>query len=196
MNADFPSVIEAMTSVAVVWANLAYLFVTVPMLVARLNGRWDSHDEAGLGFSLGRWGLPVNLAAVAFGLVVVTNTGWPRAAIYGDGLLGRTGALVPTLAMIGAGVAYDRLHRRRRGAGIVSEHRGWNPPGGWNLPRTTPRPGETRPSGRALRAGATPGRGTPPFPDETRPVRRGRLVLARAGRGLRLAFPRKRRDPR
>src|SRR5206468_3636126 len=37
LNADSPRVIEYLASVAVVWANLAYLFVTVPMLTSRLS---------------------------------------------------------------------------------------------------------------------------------------------------------------
>jgi urea carboxylase system permease len=121
VNADFPHVIEALASVAVVWANLAYLFVTVPLLRRQLSG-WPG-DASASGFSLGRWGLPVNVAAVAWGVLVVVNTGWPRPEVYGDGWLGRGGAAVPTAAMIAAGVLYDRLVRRRRPAGVIAEHR-------------------------------------------------------------------------
>jgi urea carboxylase system permease len=124
VNVDFPQVIETLASVAVVWANLAYLFVTVPMLAGRLRaGAAPEPDRVAGGFSLGRWGLPVNAAAVAWGLLVVVNTGWPRTEIYGDGWFGRTGALGPTAAMIVVGIAYDRLIRRRRTAGVLVEHR-------------------------------------------------------------------------
>lgn len=123
-NANFPHVIEDLASVAVVWANLAYLFVTVPLLHRRIVG-WpdDVATPAGPGFSLGRWGLAVNVAAVAWGVLVVINTGWPRPEVYGDGWLGRTGAAVPTATMITAGLLYDRLVRRRRTAGVIAEHR-------------------------------------------------------------------------
>jgi amino acid transporter len=126
VNVDFPQVIETLASVAVVWANLAYLFVTVPMLAGRLRagaGAAPAPDRVAGGFSLGRWGLPVNAAAVAWGLLVVVNTGWPRTEIYGDGWFGRTGALGPTAAMIVVGIAYDRLIRRRRTAGVLVDHR-------------------------------------------------------------------------
>lgn len=59
---------------------LAYLLVSVPTLVARLRGRYGT-AEPGL-FSLGRWGLPVNVAAVLYGGAMVVNLGWPRAEVY------------------------------------------------------------------------------------------------------------------
>jgi urea carboxylase system permease len=76
-NVNFPKVIELVTCVAVLWANLAYLLVTGPLLARRLDG-WPERRE-GL-FSLGRWGLPVNAAATAWCLFTVVNVGWPRAA--------------------------------------------------------------------------------------------------------------------
>jgi hypothetical protein len=60
---------------------------------------------------------------VAWGALVVVNTGWPRPAIYGDGWLGLTGAAVPTASMLAVGVLYDRLVRRRRTSGVIAEHR-------------------------------------------------------------------------
>ena len=128
VNAGGPRLIEVMASVAVVWANLAYLFVTVPRLLRRLSGRplpagEDVDDAPPSRFGLdGPFGLLVNLAAVAWGLAVVVNIGWPRPSVYGDGAIGRFGAAPPTLAMLAAGLAYDRLFRRRR-AGILDEHR-------------------------------------------------------------------------
>ena len=80
----FPEAIAAVSSVAVVWANLAYLLVTLPLLLQRLRG-WPENNEASTrrDFTLGCWGLPVNLAAVVWGIAVVVNTGWPRPEIYG-----------------------------------------------------------------------------------------------------------------
>jgi hypothetical protein len=65
----------------------------------------------------------VNIAAVAWGVLLVINTGWPRPEIFGDGWLGRTGAAVPTAAMIAVGLLYDRLVRRHRAVGVIAEHR-------------------------------------------------------------------------
>jgi urea carboxylase system permease len=129
VNLDFPQVIEVLASLAVVWANLAYLFVTVPLLRLRRSG-WpagDDLDESDDGpepaiFGLGQLGVLVNLAAVAWGVLVVFNIGWPRAAIYGEGWLGRFGAAPATLGMVAAGWLYYRLFRRHR-SGILDEHR-------------------------------------------------------------------------
>jgi hypothetical protein len=55
--------------------------VTVPMLIKRFRGEWPRPDH-GPYFSLGRWGLPVNIVAVIFQVLVVINLMWPRAAIY------------------------------------------------------------------------------------------------------------------
>ncbi|MCW2866513.1 MAG: amino acid permease-associated region, partial [Marmoricola sp.] len=65
---------------------LAYLGVTVPLLVRRLRhprGLEGGVDEDGQPlFSLGRWGVAVNAAAIAYQVVMVVNLAWPRAAIY------------------------------------------------------------------------------------------------------------------
>ena len=112
VNINLPNVIETLCSVAIVWANLAYLLVTMPLLLTRLRrGRHavvavgasaiptvhvvngDSHHHpASPYFSLGRWGLPVNAVAVVWGLFVVINIGWPRPEIYGAGAWSRFAA--------------------------------------------------------------------------------------------------------
>ncbi len=86
---NLPHVIETLCAVAIVWVNLAYLMVTVPMLVARLRRLWnpERRDPTGGGrlFSMGRLGLPINAIASAWGLFVVLNIAWPRPAVYGPG---------------------------------------------------------------------------------------------------------------
>ena len=107
VNVNLPHVIEMLCSVAIVWANLAYLLVTFPLLLARLRRNAsrplrpaapdrDFTDNGDFGtpvaprpyFSLGRFGLPINVIAVLWGLFVVINIGWPRPEIYGSGPLG------------------------------------------------------------------------------------------------------------
>jgi urea carboxylase system permease len=79
VNVGQAQLFTALTSVAVVIVYLAYLLVTVPLLLRRLRGL----PEAGPGqFSLGRFGLPVNLLAVAYGGFMVVNMGWPRSEVY------------------------------------------------------------------------------------------------------------------
>jgi amino acid transporter len=64
----------------------AYAMVTGPMLVRRLRGEWstgDGVDELGKPlFSLGRWGLPINVLALVYGVFMAVNLAWPRAAVY------------------------------------------------------------------------------------------------------------------
>jgi urea carboxylase system permease len=140
VNVNLPNVIETLCSVAIVWANLAYLLVTIPLLVSRLRrggagpfggdpgdtggpvAQVPRHDMATpTYFSLGRWGLPVNAVAVVWGLCVVVNISWPRAEIYGEGEWGRFAAPLATLGLIVAGAAYFLIFQRKR-SGILSEH--------------------------------------------------------------------------
>ncbi|MFE6688525.1 APC family permease [Streptomyces sp. NPDC057743] len=77
INVNQPQIFSVITSIAIIMIYLAYLMVTVPMLVQRLRGRWTTG-----GFSLGRFGLPVNVLAVLWGLAMSVNLAWPRAAVY------------------------------------------------------------------------------------------------------------------
>ena len=80
------SVFGDITSVAVVIVYLAYLLVTMPLLYRRLRGHETFskvfHPEY---FNLGRWGLPVNIVAVVFGLTLMVDVAWPRPEIYNVG---------------------------------------------------------------------------------------------------------------
>jgi urea carboxylase system permease len=123
LNFNFPNVIEVLASVSVVWANLAYLLVTVPLLRLRLRQRLGADEPQMPGlFSLGRWGLPINALAVAWGVFTVVNIAWPRPAIYGDAWPGRFAAPIATAVLLAGGLVYDRLVRRQRG-GVLEEHR-------------------------------------------------------------------------
>jgi hypothetical protein len=117
--------------VAIVWVNLAYLMVTFPMLVARFRrGRPRAaqlavQDEAGGDvqrlFSMGRFGLPINVIAVVWGVFVVMNIGWPRIQIYGPDRWGRFAAPSATLALLAVGAVYYQLVQRRK-TGVLAEH--------------------------------------------------------------------------
>jgi urea carboxylase system permease len=81
VNVGNTSAFSALTSIAIIMFYLAYLGVTVPMLVRRLRGTWPKKDW-GPYFSLGRWGLLVNILAVAYGTLVAIDIAWPRVAVY------------------------------------------------------------------------------------------------------------------
>jgi urea carboxylase system permease len=85
VNIGNPALFLALSSVCIMLMYLAYLMVTVPMLILRLRGRSNpaETDETGKPlFSLGRWGVPVNLVAVLYGLAMAINLGWPRAEVF------------------------------------------------------------------------------------------------------------------
>ena len=87
-NVGTPEVFTAVTSVAIIMIYIAYLLVTGPMLMKRLRGEWPDNEVRTSGhFSLGRWGLPVNILAVVWGVAMAINLAWPREAVYGAGWL-------------------------------------------------------------------------------------------------------------
>jgi amino acid transporter len=83
VNIRQPQIFTVITSIGIIMIYLAYLLVTGPMLIARLRGRWPPAPERTRGyFSLGRWGLPINVLAVVWGTFMAINLAWPRKEIY------------------------------------------------------------------------------------------------------------------
>jgi len=112
-----------LTSVAIIMFYLAYLCVTVPLLLARLRGKWPTPSH-GPYFSLGRWGLPVNLLAVIFQIGVLVNLAWPRVAVYGgDHWYYQWGAFVFVGLLGGVGALYYLIALRGRPTTVLAEHR-------------------------------------------------------------------------
>ncbi len=86
-NVGNSAIFATLSSVCIILIYLAYLMVTVPLLVQRLKG-WprtavgpEFNAEGKKLFSLGIWGVPVNIAAVVYGALMVINLSWPRAEI-------------------------------------------------------------------------------------------------------------------
>ncbi|WP_067900132.1 amino acid permease [Nocardia vaccinii] len=79
LNLGNAAIFATLASVCIVMLYLAYLLVTVPLLIRRLRGPVRNQD--GL-FSLGRWGIPVNVLAVIWGVAMAVNLAWPRPAVY------------------------------------------------------------------------------------------------------------------
>jgi urea carboxylase system permease len=83
VNIRQPQIFTVITSIGIIMIYIAYLLVTVPMLIARLRGEWPREESATRGyFSLGRWGLPINVVAVVWGVAMAVNLAWPRKEIY------------------------------------------------------------------------------------------------------------------
>ncbi|MEA2268289.1 MAG: hypothetical protein QOC64_899, partial [Solirubrobacteraceae bacterium] len=83
VNIRQPQIFTVITSIGIIMIYMAYLLVTAPMLRARLQGRWPPEAARTEGyFSLGRWGLPINVLAVFWGMAMAINLAWPRKEIY------------------------------------------------------------------------------------------------------------------
>jgi amino acid transporter len=83
VNIKQPQIFTVVTSIAIIMIYIAYLLVTVPMLLKRLRGEWPPKDAKEKGyFTLGKLGLPINFIAVAWGLFMATNLIWPRKDVY------------------------------------------------------------------------------------------------------------------
>jgi urea carboxylase system permease len=82
VNIRQPQIFVVITSIGIIMIYIAYLLVTGPMLLARLRGKWRPEDTPEGYFSLGRWGMAVNVVAVLWGIGMAVNLAWPRASIY------------------------------------------------------------------------------------------------------------------
>ena len=86
LNLGNAAMFTTLASVCIVTLYLAYLLVTVPLLMRRLRGWPNREPELSTDgtklFTLGRLGVPINLLAVVWGGAMVVNLAWPRAEIY------------------------------------------------------------------------------------------------------------------
>lgn len=124
LNLASPQAFVAIGTSCIAMVYLAYAMVTGPMLVRRLRGQWPppadgTRDELGRPlFSLGRWGLPVNVLAVGYGLFMTVNLAWPRAEVY-DPEGGHWYFRWFTVLIVGGTVATGAAYRRyRRGRSV------------------------------------------------------------------------------
>jgi urea carboxylase system permease len=121
VNIANQSAFVALTSVAIIMFYLPYLAVTGSMLYRRLRGEWPRADH-GPYFSLGRWGLIVNVIAVVYGAIVAFQIAWPRAVVYGTAWYFRFGAyeFIGGSALIG--LAYYMIVQRHKGGDAILAH--------------------------------------------------------------------------
>jgi urea carboxylase system permease len=103
-----------LTSMAIILFYIPYLMVTFPMLLKRLRGQWPSPTH-GPHFSMGRWGLPVNIVAVLYGTLMTINLALPRAAVYGsDHWYFQWGAILFTAVIVALGAVILLVTKRHR----------------------------------------------------------------------------------
>ena len=122
VNLANQSAFLTLTSVAIIMFYLPYLAVTGSMLRRRLRGEWP-RPEHGPYFTLGRWGLPVNIFAVVYGTLIAFEIAWPRAAVYGTKWYFRFGAYEFIGASFIVGCLYYFLVQTRKPPEVLAEHR-------------------------------------------------------------------------
>ena len=87
VNFGQSAIFTALSSLCIAMLYIAYLGVTGPLLVTRLRrkgaGMPSGVDETGKKtFTLGRWGVPLNIVAIVYQVGMIVNLAWPRPEIY------------------------------------------------------------------------------------------------------------------
>ena len=97
VNLKQSAAFTALSSLCIAMLYIAYLGVTGPLLWHRIRASRgassgstgasaalaDGVDEHGKPlFSLGRWGIPVNVIAVVYQVLAIVNLAWPRKSVY------------------------------------------------------------------------------------------------------------------
>src|SRR5687768_9776905 len=115
VNLQFPKVFELVTSIGILWANLAYWIVVALQLKNRFVSTRHGVDTDAR-FKLGKWGLPVNILAFIWSSFMVINVSWPRSATYGFEWYNQYAAWIYTAGLICLGVFiyYLKSIKRKR----------------------------------------------------------------------------------
>ncbi|NMN96274.1 APC family permease [Antrihabitans stalactiti] len=122
VNIGQPKIFTVLTSIAIIMIYLAYLMVTGPLLKKRLKGEWPPKDlKAGGYFTMGKWGMLVNIVAVVWGVAMALNLAWPREAVYGSPWYNTWGAFVYIGVILGLGLLWYGVKGRNH-IGTLASH--------------------------------------------------------------------------
>jgi urea carboxylase system permease len=126
VNIRQPQIFTVITSIGIIMIYMAYLLVTMPMLSKRLKGEWPPKDAEGRQFfTLGKWGLPINILAVGWGIFMAINLIWPRKDVYNATepfhWYLQYGALLFIGIVFFGGLAYYWLVQRHK-TGVLASH--------------------------------------------------------------------------
>ena len=142
VNIRQPQIFTVITSIGIIMIYIAYLLVTGPMLVKRFKGEWPPKDAKQKGyFTLGKFGLPINILAVAWGVFMAVNLIWPRKDVYNAvepfHWYLQYGALLFIGVVFFGGLIYYRLVQRHK-TGVLASHAFESPSDA--VPDTEPEP--------------------------------------------------------
>jgi urea carboxylase system permease len=139
-NLRQPQVFIVVTSTTVVLAFIAYVIVTGAYGLRRLRGSWT--DDRGY-FRLGKFGLPVAIAAVTWGIGMIINIAYPRRDVYNPVApfhwYLQWGAVLFVVVFLGLGAGFYWTVQRHK-IGTLPQHAA--PHGDTPLPLTNKQPGE------------------------------------------------------
>jgi urea carboxylase system permease len=122
INIGQPKIFTVLTPIAIIMIYMAYLMVTGPMLKKRLQGQWPPKDlKEGGYFTMGKWGMLVNIVAVVWGVGMALNLAWPRAAVYGEPWYNTWGAFVYIGVILGFGLMWYFVKGRHH-IGCLESH--------------------------------------------------------------------------
>jgi amino acid transporter len=144
VNIRQPQIFTVLTSIAIIMIYIAYLLVTTPMLVRRLRGQWPPPGDPAKGyFSLGTWGLPINVIAVCWGIFMAINLAWPRKDVYNATepfhWYLQYGAVLFIGVVFFGGLAYYWFVQRHK-TGVLASHAAAGPPTAETPPEAEPTP--------------------------------------------------------
>lgn len=122
VNIRQPQIFVVVTSTTVVLALFAYAIVSASFARRRMRGAWQTDRNY---FHLGRFGIPVAIAATAWGVAMIINIAWPRPEVYNPAppfhWYLQWGAVLFCAVALGLGFGYYWLVQRRK-IGVLPEH--------------------------------------------------------------------------
>ncbi|MDT5322606.1 MAG: hypothetical protein QOD88_5128 [Mycobacterium sp.] len=122
INIGSNNIFTVLTSIAIIMIYMAYLMVTGPMLKKRFQGQWPPKDlKEGKYFTMGKWGMLVNIVAVVWGIAMAVNLAWPREAVYGVGWYNAWGAFIYIGVILGSGLLWYFVKGRHH-IGCLESH--------------------------------------------------------------------------
>jgi amino acid transporter len=118
-----PALFVAFATTSVLFCMFAYLLLMYSSARLQRQGGWSQPDKR--YFTLGRWGLPVSIAATVWAVFVVIDAAWPRAAVYNPAApfhwyFRWAGVIMPVVLLTLSFCLY--WFRQRDRLGILPEH--------------------------------------------------------------------------